>query len=89
MTSSVLWKVGKELVIFYLLNVNSFCSIKLQNFIELPKFYKVQNFQNSSKQNDHSKKLFTKGKWKVLEKGLTVKGEMHMNKSSDKISEKN
>ena len=29
MTSSVLWQVGKELVIFHLLNVNSFCSIKL------------------------------------------------------------
>lgn len=29
MTSSVLWEVGKELVIFHLLNVNSFCSIKL------------------------------------------------------------
>ena len=78
MTSSVLWQVGKELVIFHLLNVNSFLLYKA-----------IQNFQNSSKQSDHGKKLFTKGKWKVLEKGLTAKGEMHMYKSSDKISEKN
>ena len=76
MTSSVLWEVGKELVIFHLLNVNSFCSIKLS------RMSKIHHNRVTTA------KIIHKGKWKVLEKCLTVRGKCTCIKAVIKLAKK-